>query len=257
MSTLKLALRQVKYENKSFWRNPASAFFTFAFPLMFLVIFNTVFGHGHVRLFGHQVSQSNFYVPSIAAFSVITACFTGIAMSVSFAREQGVLKRKRGTPLPKTAYLAGRVIHATLIELLLVAIVVAAGRLFYGVDIPVHTLPAFFVTLLVGSIAFCSLGLAITAAIPNADAAPAVVNATILPLLFISDVFFGPTASPQWLRGFANLFPIRHYLQAMLHAFNPFESGSGFAWNDLAVVSAWGLAGMLLAVRFFRWESRK
>lgn len=257
MSTLALTLRQVKFENKSFWRNPASAFFTFAFPLMFLFIFSTVFGGGRIAIFGQKVSVSYFYVPSIAAFSVITACFTNIAMSISFARDQGVLKRKLGTPMPASAYLLGRMLHATGIEVLLVAIVVLAGKLFSGVDVPTATMPAFVLALIVGAISFSALGLAVTALVPNAHAAPAVVNAMILPLLFISDIFFGPNASPQWLRTFANLFPIRHYLQAMLHAFNPFEISSGFAWKNLAVVAAWGAAGILLAIRYFDWEPRK
>lgn len=257
MSSLALALRQVRYENKSFWRNPASAFFTFAFPLMFLVIFNAVFGDGTIELGGRTVSRSHFYVPSIAAFAVISACFTSTAMSVSFAREQGVLKRKLGTPLPRMAYLGGRVMHAALIEVLLVGIVVLAGRFLYGVPIPSSTMPAFVLTLVTGALAFCSLGLAITAAVPNADAAPAVVNAIALPLLFISEVFFGPNTSPRWLSSFANLFPIRHYLEAMLHSFNSFGPGAGFAWRHLAVVFAWGVAGALLALKYFRWEPRK
>lgn len=257
MSTARLALRQVRYENKIFWRNPASAFFTFAFPLMFLVIFNTVFGERRIRLLGEMTNASSFYVPSIAAFSVITACFTGVAMNLVLAREQGVLKRKLGTPLPRSAYLAGRILHATAIELLLVAIVVTAGRLFYGVAVPTGSLPAFLVTLAVGAMAFCSLGIAVTALVPNAEAAPAVVNAIVLPLLFVSDVFFGPDASPGWLRTFADLFPIRHYLQAMLQAFKPAAGMSPWAWGHLGFVAAWGLAGILLAVRFFRWEPQK
>ncbi|MGI8425519.1 MAG: ABC transporter permease [Actinomycetota bacterium] len=254
MNAAALAFRQVRYENKSFWRNPASAFFTFAFPLMFLFIFGTVFGDRTLIMDGQRVKQATFIVPAIAVFAVISACFTSIAMSISLAREQGVLKRKRGTPMPPTAYLAGRILHATAIEVLLVAIVVAAGRLFYGVAIPTHTLGAFVVTLIVGALSFSALGFAITAAVPNAEAAPAVVNAVVLPLLFISDVFLGPNQSPEWMRRIADLFPIRHYLQAMLHSYNPFENGAGYAWQDLGIVAAWGLAGIILAVRFFKWE---
>ncbi|MGH2809698.1 MAG: ABC transporter permease, partial [Actinomycetota bacterium] len=122
---------------------------------------------------------------------------------------------------------------------------------------PTASLPAFIVTLLVGSVAFCSLGIAVTALVPNAHAAPAVVNAIILPLLFVSDVFFGPDASPGWLRSFANLFPIRHYLEAMLRSFFPLNAGSGWAWGELGVVLLWGAAGIALAVKFFRWEPRE
>lgn len=248
MSDVSLALRQVKYENRSFWRNPAAAFFTFIFPLMFLVIFNLLFG-----------DNSNFYVPAIAAFSVITACYTNVAMSISFSRDQGVLKRKRGTPLPSWAFLAGRVIHSSLIALLLVGIVTAFGVLFYNVDLPTGTTLAFLVALLVGAAAFSSLGLAITSLVPNADAAPAVINATILPLLFISDIFIPLDNAPSWLLRFADIFPIRHYSVAMQAAFNPhaFGSTSGFRGVDLGIVALWGVIGILLAVRFFSWEPRR
>ncbi|MDQ3646306.1 MAG: ABC transporter permease [Actinomycetota bacterium] len=245
MSSLALTLRQVRYENKSFWRNPAAAFFTFAFPLMFLVIFNGVFG-----------DNSQYYVPSIGAFSVITACYTNIAMGVAFAREEGVLKRKRGTPLPGVAYLLGKVLHSTLIALLLVAIVALTGRFFYDVVLPTSTLGAFVATLAVGAAAFCALGLAITAVVPNADAAPAVVNASILPLLFLSGVFFPTDDAPAWMTTIADVFPIKHYLEAMMSAFNP-AGTNGWEGRDLMIVAVWGVVGLLLALRFFSWEPRR
>lgn len=254
MSTLAMALRQSRYENKSFWRNPAAAFFTFAFPLMLLVIVNAVLGGGTVDLGGKTVLRSNLYIPSIAAFAVISACFTNTAMSVCYAREQGVLKRKLGTPLPRAAYLGGRILHATFIAVLLVAIVVAAGTWFYGAEAPTRALPAFAATLVAGALSFCSLGLAITAAVPNAHSAPAIVNGIVLPLLFVS---FARDTAPQWLRGFADLLPIRHYLEAMLSSFHPPEGVSGVAWDHLSVVAVWGLAGALLAGRYFRWEPLK
>lgn len=248
-----MALRQMRYENKSFWRNPAAAFFTFAFPLMLLVIVNAVLGGGSVELDGRTVRRSNLYIPSIAAFAVISACFTNTAMSICYAREQGVLKRKLGTPLPRAAYLGGRILHSTFIEVLLVAIVVAAGTWLYGAEAPTRSLPAFALTLVVGALSFCSLGLALTAAVPNAHSAPAIVNGIVLPLLFIS---FARDTAPQWLRGFADLLPIRHYLEAMLSSFHALDGGSGFAWGHLAVVAVWGMVGAVLALKYFRWEPR-
>lgn len=257
MRTAALALRQLSYENKAFWRNPASAFFTFVFPLMFLVIFNLIFGNKPIKLFGNETTTSTFYVPAIAAFSVITACYTNIAISMSFARDQGVLKRIKGSPLPAGAYLTARIAHAAIVSVLLVSIVAAAGVVFYGVDLPGRTMPAFLITLVVGAAAFSALGLAITAAVPNAEASPAIVNVSVLPLLFISDIFIPLEDAPGWLTTFAGLFPIKHYSHAMMSAFNPFETGSGFQWGDLGVVGGWGIAGLLLALRFFSWEPRK
>ena len=257
MNMLRLVSQQVRYQNKAFWRNPASAFFTFVFPLMFLVIFNLLFGSRPMQMPGGTVSASTFYVPGIAAMGLISACYTNIAISVSFSRDQGLLKRIRGTPLPLAAYLLGRVVHATLIALLLVAIVTIAGALFYGVAIPTNTLPAFIATLVVGSAAFSALGLAMTGLIPNADASPAMVNASILPLLFVSDIFIPLRDAPQWLLTFSGLFPVKHLSAALMTAFNPFTKGSGFSLMDLAVLTLWMVMGLLLAWRFFTWEPRR
>ena len=257
MNGLALALRQVRYENKAFWRNPPAAFFTFVFPLMFLVIFNLLFGNDELDVEGGTVNTSTFYVPAIAALSVMSACYSNIAIGVSFSRDQGLLKRTRGTPLPTWAFLAGRIVQATLIAILLVVIVTAAGVLFYDVDAPTNTMPAFLVTLALGAATFCALGLAITSVIPNADASPAVVNASILPLLFISDVFIPMRDAPGWLTDFAAVFPIQHFSEALQTAFNPFETGSGFEITRLAVMAGWAVAGILVAMRYFSWEPRR
>lgn len=254
MSDLALALRQVRYENKAFWRNPFSAFFTFAFPLMFLLIFNVVFGGGKYEGFGRPVSTSTFYTPSIIVFSVITACYTNIAMTVTFARSQGILKRLRGTPLPNWGYLFGRIVHAVLIATLLVVIVAAFGRIFYDVRLPGRTVAAFLVGLSLGAATFCALGLALTGIIPNAESAPAIVNISILPLLFISDVFIPLDKAPPWLISVANVFPVKHFAHAALTAFNPFTTGSGFVASDLIVMGVWCVAGVVIAIRRFSWE---
>ncbi|MGB2694048.1 MAG: ABC transporter permease [Dehalococcoidia bacterium] len=256
MNDVALALRQVVYENRSFWRNPAAAFFTFIMPLMFLVIFNVVFGDERIDRFGGTVSGSQFYVPGIAALSVISAAYTNIAMMVTIARDQGLLKRVRGTPLPAWAFLFGKIVHATLVALLLVAIVTAAGALFYDVNVPTDTMPAFIVTLIVGSASFSALGLAMTGFIRNADAAPAIINGTILPLFFISDIFIPLSDAPAWLRTLGDVFPVKHFSDALGMSFNPFESGSGFDVSSLLIIAAWGLGGVLVAIRSFSWEPR-
>ena len=134
MNPLYLTLTQLRYVNKAFWRNPASAFFTFAFPLMFLVIFTSLLGHGTVHLGGRTVHQSTYYVAAMGAYAVISACYMNIAISLCVQRDAGILKRTHGTPLPTTVYFAARVLHALLVAVLLVAITVAFGRLFYFAD---------------------------------------------------------------------------------------------------------------------------
>jgi ABC-2 type transport system permease protein len=256
VSDLGLALRQVRFTNKAFWRNPASAFFTFAFPLMFLVIFTALFGNSTLTVFGKEISTSTFYVSAIAAFSIITATYTNLAMSITFLRDSGVLKRTRGTPLPAWAYMFGRIAHAILLALLLVVIVAAFGAAFYHATLPTRTLPAFILTIVVGSASFAALGLAITSVIPNADAAPPIVNASILPLLFLSDIFI-PIQDPNaWYVTVARIFPVYHFSQAMKAAyFSP--TGTGLRGMDLLVVGLWGLAGVVAAVSFFSWEPRR
>src|ERR671918_638001 len=141
MSSVALTLRQVRYNNKAFWRNPAAAFFTFAFPLLFLVIFSTLLGGGtSLSPTGEEIESTTYFIPAILSFSVVTACFTNIAIGISFSRDQGILKRLRGTPCPGWVYLAARVLHAVFVTLLLVAIVVVFGLVFYGVEIPLGTL---------------------------------------------------------------------------------------------------------------------
>jgi len=250
MSNAALVIRQARYENKAFWRNPAAAFFTFAFPLLFLVIFTTVLGD--------LGDNTTLFVPQILSFSVITACFTNIAMSISFSRDEGILKRIRGTPCPPWVYLTARVLHAIFVMLLLVVIVVAFGALAYGVELPTETMPAFALTLIVGSAAFCALGLAVTALVPNAEAAPAIVNALVFPLLFLSGTFFPIDNAPEWLQPMAGLFPVRHLLEATTEAFLPSpDNPSGLLGMSLLVMLAWAVAGLLFAIRFFRWEPRR
>src|SRR4029077_3356290 len=217
MTDIRLALRQVWYINKAFVRNPAALFFTLVFPLMFLVIFTVIFGNGHIRVGpGKTVLVSTFYVPFIAAFSVINACYTNIAISLSGSRDTGALKRIHGSPLPVWAYMAARILHAVIIAIVLVAICAAFGSVFYGATLPTNTLPSFLLTLVVGAAVFSALGLAATAVIPNADAAPAVVNATILPLLFISNIFI-PLENPSgWIDVVGKIFPVRHFSDALI-----------------------------------------
>lgn len=254
MRTTQLTFSQLRYFNKAFWRNPSSAFFTFAFPLMFLVIFTSLLGHGTIKIGTLSVKQSTYYVASMASFGVISACFNNIAISLTFQRDAGILKRLNGTPLPAGSFMTGRVLHSVGVSVLLVAITAAFGRSAYAAHLPGGvSLVHFLVMLLVGAGAFCALGLAMTAVVPNADAAPAVVNATILPLLFLSGIFipFG-NATPTWILWVARIFPVRHFALGMQAGF----LGTSFNWTDVAVVSAWGAAGLVLAARFFSWEPR-
>jgi len=258
MSTAALTVRQIRFTNKAFWRNPAAAFFTFVFPLMFLVIFATLLGSGTVKVNGLDFNQSTYYVASMSVFAIVTACYTNLAISVTFQRDQGILKRIRGTPLPGGSYMGARVVHAMLMAVVLVVICSAFGWAFYDAVIPGGvSLLRTIVVVLVGSASFAALGLALTPVIPNPDAAPPIVNATILPLLFISGIFFPvQDDAPQWIKTVSDIFPVKHLVDAYLGAFYglPFFK---FSWTDVGILAAWGLVGLILAIRFFSWEPRR
>lgn len=256
MNGIGLAVRQFRFENKSFWRNPAAAFFTFLFPLLFLVIFTTIFEDVTRLPTGGRVNSATYYTAAILAFGVISATYTNIAISVTFLREEGVLKRVRGTPMPGSSYLIGKVIHAVFVQALLVAITLTFGVIFYDVSLPTATAVPFAVMLVVGAAAFCMLGLATTAVVPNVDAAPPIVNAIVLPLLFISGVFIPTTEAPDWLTSLAGFFPVKHFLEGVFVSYLGLND-SGWRVGDLAIIAAWGIVGLVLAVRFFRWEPRR
>lgn len=255
MSGIALAFHQFRYDQKTFWRNPASVFFTVMLPLIFLFIFATIFGDERIAERG-GVKTTTYYVPGIIALAVISACTTSVAIRLTESRESGMLKRVRGTPLPAWVFVAGRVGNALVISVLMVVLVAAAGRVVYGVELPGSTLPATVLTLAVGAACFCCLGFALTTVIPSEDAAPAVTNATVLPLYFISGIFIPDSEIPGGVLSFADLFPIRHFFEAFFTAWDPATGGAGLELGHLAVIVAWGFAGFLVALAAFRWEPR-
>jgi ABC-2 type transport system permease protein len=256
MSTAALVLHQLRYDQKSFWRNPASVFFTVMFPVLLLVIFALVFSGQTVNVSG-GIDVDAYYVPAIITLAVISATMQSLAMSLTIARDDGRLKRGRGTPMPPWVFIAGRIGNAVVVSLLMLALLAAIGKIAFGVPIPWSRLPEIVVTLAIGAAAFCCLGIALTAAIPSADAAAPIANFTLLPLYFLSGVFIPETEIPAGVLHVADAFPVRHFFEAFFSAYVPAGAGgSGFEWGDLAVVAAWGVAGLLIAVRFFRWAPR-
>ncbi|MFN2609099.1 MAG: ABC transporter permease [Acidimicrobiales bacterium] len=256
MSTLALVGAHVRSANRAFWRNPASAFFTLALPVMFLVLFSVLFGTAPTSVGGRSVSSATFTLAGIDTFSVIGACYTNLAIGVTFAREGGFLKRLRGTPLPPWVYLAARIVHAVAVAGLLVVVSVAFSAVAYGVRVPWDSVPALAVSLAVGAASFSALGLAVTALIPNADASPAIVNAVVFPLLFVSNVFIPIARAPAVLRVITNAFPVGRLAQALHQALFPGPRQAALPTVPLLVLAAWGVAGAVVALKCFSWEPR-
>jgi ABC-2 type transport system permease protein len=195
-------------------------------------------------------------VPGIVTLGVESAAFVGIAISLVAAREQGVLKRVRSTPLPPWVFMAGRICTSIVVSALLIVVLAGLGRVVYGVELPLATLPGVILTLIVGVAALAALGFAVTALIPTENAAPAVTNAIALPLLFISGVFIPTEELPVAMRTVADVFPLKPLFDGFLTAFDPATSPPGIALGDMAKLAAWGLAGLIVATRTFRWTPR-
>ena len=255
MSSLRLVVRQVGFDGRSYLRNPPAVFFGLLLPVLFLLIFATIFGNDTISSRGN-IKTSTYYVPGLVGLGVVSTTFVNLAISLVVLRENRVLKRVRGTPLPAWVFLGGRVAVAIGMSVALTVVLVAIGAVLYGVSVPGSTLPGMLVSLVVGAAAFCCLGVAFSSVIPNEDAAPAVVNAVVLPLYFISGLFFPVDEAPKWLTDLAGVFPIRHLAEALLEAFDPRTTGAGIHLGHLAVVAAWGAAGAVVAMVTFRWTPR-
>lgn len=246
---------QVKWEQKSYWRNPAAAAFTFAFPLMFLVVFIAINGNARISQSGGSVKFAQYYVPAILAFGLISACYTNLAFTVSNRRENGMLKRTRGTPLSPLTYLAGMIGNVIVVALILSALVIALGLVAYGVTFPGRYL-GLAVAVIVGAFCFSALGIAVSTFVPNEDAAPAIINFVLFPLLFISGTF-GSVKDTSLIGRIAAVFPVRALNRSMVAVFDPLATGTGIQLRNVAIMIAWGLVGVVLALRRFEWEPRR
>jgi ABC-2 type transport system permease protein len=245
-------LSQARWEQKSYWRNPAAASFTFAFPLLFLVIFIAINGNDTVELEGGDVKFAQFYVPAILAFGLISACYTNLAFTVSHRRDAGILKRVRGTPIRPVVYLAGIGANAVIVSLILSTLVIGLGLLAYGITFPGRYL-GLVVSVALGAFCFGAIGVAVSTFVPNEDAAPAIINFILFPLLFISGTF-GPVDSGSALARIADVFPVRHLNAQMIAVFNPGASGTGIVAADCAMLALWGGIGLAVSLKRFRWE---
>ncbi|MBJ7244490.1 MAG: ABC transporter permease [Solirubrobacteraceae bacterium] len=246
MSDTTLAWRQYRLERKMFWRNPTAAFFSFVLPLIFLFLFGAVFSGNQANL--------NVLVPGIAGLSVMATTFNALATQMTFLREQGVLKRVRGTPLPGTSYLSGIIGSAATNAVIQILIIIVAGKLFFGLGWPKDWAELAVFTIL-GVACFAAMGVAFSHVIPNFEAAPAYTNLVFLPMIFISGVFFDVDNVPTFLRDIANALPLVHVINGISAAL---VTGAPITdhLSDLAVVAVWTLACVILAVRGFSWSAR-
>ncbi|MCP5031538.1 MAG: ABC transporter permease [Actinomycetia bacterium] len=253
MSWFRQLRYQANFDLLMFRRNPAATFFTIIFPLIFLFLFTSIFGNEETN---DGVRVATFYVPGILALAIISATFVNPAMNMVTRRERGTLKRVRGTPLRPWVFVAAQVLAAAAISIFMTVLVVTIGWAVFDVSLNSRGVGSLILTVLIGSMAMSALGLALTSIIPSESAAPAITNAIVLPLYFISDVFIVGD-KPEILETIANLFPIQHLASALFESFDPFVTTVPWPVTHWLVIAAWGVFGAIATLVTFRWIPRR
>ena len=244
---------QFNYDLRCFWKNTQGRFFTILMPVLFLLLFSSIFRHVKATVPGGTMPEGVYYVAGITAYGVIAASFSNLCVNVVQYREAGVYKRRRATPVPTGAIIGGRSLVGCVTALVIAGVLVAIGWLSVSAHLPARTAPAFALTTLVGAVVFCCLGFALAAFIKTADAAQPVVLAVFLPLSFISGIFIPLSSLPHWLADIGKVFPIYPFASGLVAAYNPHTHGSGLSWSDLGLLGLWGVVGLIVALRRFSW----
>jgi ABC-2 type transport system permease protein len=247
MSTAALTWEQFRFERKLFWRNPTAAFFNFVLPLLLLFLVATAFSS--------EGDELDTLIPGIAGMSVMATTFTALAYVLVYRREEGILKRVRGTPMPTSAYLAGLAGNAVANAVLQLVIVILAGHFLLGVAWP-QDWGSMLVFAAAGVVCFTFLGVALAHAIPNPESAPAYVNAVFLPQILIAGVFYDADEAPAVIHDIAQALPLTHLVEGLSAAMIDGE-GVGEHITALLVLGLWAALGAVLAVRGFSWEARR
>ena len=229
-------------------RSRELAFFTFLLPMIFFVLLGSTYGDDTVD----GVRGSHFLEAGMIGYGAISIAFAGLAIVLVIRRESGILKRLRATPLPAPAYIAALLSAFLAAFAVEVVGLVLLGRVLFGIGVP-DRIGSLGLALLLGAVSFCGLGIGVTALIRSAEGASAVVNAIYLPASFIAGAFFSPRHFPEFLRAIADVLPLTYFLRlvrnVMLHGHEIWSQ-----WTNVAVVAAWGVVGVLVAIRYFRWE---
>ena len=250
-----LLRRQTVHELVGVSRTPVVLFFALAFPVVFYVILSAFVGNETID-FRSGVRISQFLAPAFASFGIAMATFAFLAIGFAEIRFNGVLKRFTGSPLPWWVLLGGRVLAGTLLAFVAVAVLFVIGVVAYDLQILWGRMPAAVVTIVVASMSFSALGLAVAALAPSAQAAVAMANGIVIPLAFLSDMFV-VAELPDWLATIGWLFPLKHLVNALGDAFNPFLDTNGLYLDHLAVIVAWGIVGALLALWGIRRDAAR
>ena len=248
-----LAAGQVRYQITLLLRSPIGTFTALVIPLMVLVVLNVATPQVALREL-HSMRYADFLTPAMATFALINACYVNVITSVVIAREGGILKRLHGTPLPLWAYVVGRMAAAAVLACTSLIVVFAVGALLLHVRLDGGRVAALAGVTALGIASFTTLGMAVSALVSRPDTSLPVAFGTILPLAFVSDVFFPSTAAPAWLHHLAAAFPLSPIARAAEHIFEPGYSGWPMTHSQLAVTLAWIAGASVVTSIGFRWE---
>jgi ABC-2 type transport system permease protein len=243
--------RELQAQQRLFWRSREAAFFTFLLPIILLVLLGSAYGDEEVD----GVQASTYLLAGFLGYGIVATAFAGLAISIVVRRESGVLKRVRGTPLPPVVYL-GALIASTLLVIALETVSqLLVGRYLLDADWPAAPF-SFAVAVVLGVATFAALGLAITGLVRSAEGSSAIVNAIYLPMAFISGVFFSRETLPGFLQAIAEVLPLTYLLDLLREVFVDGD-GLGAEAGSVAVIAVWGVLGLVLALRMFKWEPRE
>ena len=261
--TAHLGWLRVLAELRVFFRTPELVFFTFLLPVLFVVIFSTVFSGDIQGPPGTKpVAFSQYFVAGMIAAGIMSTTFTSLATTISIEQRDGLLKRLAGTPLPRASYFIGKLGVALVTSVIQAAIILGIGIAAFGMEAPVSLQKwAVFGWVFVLGVASCSLlGIAYTRLIRDASSAAAVIQPPYLTLQFISGVFFKFGQVPGWLQAIASLFPLRWMAQGFRYVFLPdwvAADDYGGQWHldwIALVLVGWLVGSAVLSMLFFRWN---
>jgi ABC-2 type transport system permease protein len=250
---LGLLAHQVRYDLRASLRNPRARFITFFFPILLLVIFNGVFGHGSTTVSGVHVKLSRYYVAGILAMSIVIATYASLVVSISTLRESGVLKRRRATPVPAVLLIAGQAITTVLTTAIMATVVLVIAKILYGVGLAPGAIAALAVTVVLGTLVFAALGYAVSGMVGSPEAAQPIVQVTTMPLWFVSGVFIPAASLSATLRSVGSVFPIEHLADGMHLASINSSFSAAISGTDLLVLAAWGVGALAFATWRFSW----
>jgi ABC-2 type transport system permease protein len=257
MSDLQLVATQAHYALLTALRTRRAVVFGMAFPVVLLVMFNSIFTRGSsdsVSFAAGTITASAYFTASLSAYAIALSTFTNLAIGLTAQRETGQLKRLRGTPMPAWTFVAAQVMRSAVLAGVTVAALFATGVIFFGVDVPAERLVGLVAYVALGTAVFSALGMAITVYTPTVDSASTVGPFTIVMLSFISGVFISVDQLPNWLEDVGKLFPLYHLAEGLQTCLVSGAGGTGLMARNVAGLALWGLAGLAVAARRFRWE---